>query len=232
VLVKVDKDAPSLTIGAPADNSTVSTASVAVLGTASDTPSGLQSLTVNGAPTSVALDGTFSTNVSLACGANTITAVANDNAGNQTTQSVQVNRTCLWVNSVRPPVYSSNVGSPTSSSLSAFKIRSTIPVKFQVYTDPAMTQLVTTPPAGSTARLTFARQDGSTDSTDLTDTLSGNANDDNIFRWTGSPDYQYIYNLGTTGRTAGTYFVQLTLYGPDGTTVLGQSARQYMVLRS
>lgn len=60
---------------------------------------------------------------------------------------------------------------------------------------------------------------------------SGNANTDNLFRWTGSPDYQYIYNLGTTGKAAGTYRVKLTLYAGDG-SVLAASAWQYLVLRS
>lgn len=234
LLVRVDKDAPALAITAPANNTTVSTSSVQVAETASDSPSGLQGLTVNGAPTSV-VGGSFTTNVSLACGSNSITGVATDNAGNETTVWVSVTRSCLWVSPVLQPIATSNgsQGNPTATSLSVFKIKSTIPVKFQVYLDQAMTQLMTTPPAGSSARLSFERYDATTDSSDAVDILpSGNANTDNLFRWTGSPDYQYICNLATTGKTAGTYRVRLTQLAADGTTVLGQSAWQYFVLRS
>jgi hypothetical protein len=173
--------------------------------------------------------------VSLACGSNSITGVATDNAGNQTTVSVSVTRSCLWVSPGLQPVATSNgsQGNPTATNLSVFKIKSTIPVKFQVYLDQAMTQLMTTPPAGSSARLAFEKYDATTDSSDAAEILpSGNANTDNLFRWTGSPDYQYIYNLATAGKTAGTYRVRLTLFAADGTTVLGQSAWQYFVLRS
>ncbi|HEY6835408.1 MAG TPA: hypothetical protein VI142_02965 [Gaiellaceae bacterium] len=235
LLVKVDKDAPVLTVGAPTTNSTVSADSVAVLGSASDTPSGLQGLTVNGTPTSVALDGTFSATVSLACGANTIAVVGTDFAGNQTTRSASVNRSCLWPGAILQPVATNNgsQGDPRATNLTVIKIKSTIPVKFQVYLNQAMTQLMTTPPAGSTARLSFERYDTTTDSSQPVDTYSaGSANTDNVFRWTASPDNQYVYNLATTGKTAGTYRVQLTLYAADGTTILGRSAWQYLVLRS
>ena len=59
-----------------------------------------------------------------------------------------------------------------------------------------------------------------------------NANTDSIFRWTGSPDYQFIYNLATAGNAQGTYGVQLTLYASNGTTILAQSLKQYFVLRN
>jgi hypothetical protein len=234
LLVKVDKDAPSLTIGAPTNNSTFATASVQVLGTAADTPSGLQSLTVNGVPTGVAVNGSFSASVALACGSNTITALATDNAGNQTSTSVNVTRSCLWVSPALQPVATSNgsQGNPSATNLSVFKIKSTIPVKFQVYSDQAMTQLLTTPPAGSSAKLSFEKYDNTTDSGASVEVLaSGNANTDNLFRWTGGPDYQYVYNLSTAGKAAGTYRARLTLYAGDG-SMLGQSAWQYFVLRS
>ena len=93
-----------------------------------------------------------------------------------------------------------------------------------------MTQLMTNPPAGSVAKLSFFKQDNDTQTTDLTDTLTGlTPNTDNIFRWDGT-SYQYIYNLGTTGKTAGTYGVQLTLYDSSN-TVLAQSAKYYFVLK-
>jgi hypothetical protein len=116
--------------------------------------------------------------------------------------------------------------------MDAFKIKSTIPVKFQVYLDQAKTQLMTTPPVGSTAKITFSKVDNTVDGETLTEVLAtSNANTDGLFRWTGAPDNQYIYNLGTTGKTGGTYAVQLTLFAADGST-LAKSALQYFVLRA
>jgi hypothetical protein len=93
--------------------------------------------------------------------------------------------------------------------------------------------VMTSPPAGSIAKLWFGKYDSSTDTSDAVDFVSaGNANTDSIFRWTGSPDYQFIYNLATAGNAQGTYGVQLTLYASNGTTVLAQSLKQYFVLRN
>ncbi len=234
LLVKVDKDAPSLSVTAPTDGGTVSTASVQVTGTAGDSLSGLGGVTVNNAAASVAADGSISASVNLSCGTNPISVAATDAAGNQTTRTLAVTRSCLWVGPVLQPVATSNgsQGNPAASNLSVFKIKSTIPVKFRIYSDQALTQLVTTPPAGSSAQLSMEKYDSTTDSSDPVDVLpAGNANTDNLFRWTGSPDYQYIYNLGTTGKAAGTYRVKLTLYAGDG-SVLAVSAWQYFVLRS
>jgi hypothetical protein len=114
-----------------------------------------------------------------------------------------------------------------------FKIKSVLPVKFQLFLDAGKTKLMTTPPAGSVARITFGKYDSTTDSVDPVAELisAGAANTDNLYRWTGSPDYQYIYNLSTTGKAAGTYGVTLTLFAADG-TILAKSATQYFVLRS
>jgi len=96
-----------------------------------------------------------------------------------------------------------------------------------------MTQLMTTPPTGSVAKLSFAKYDNTTDTSDSVDFVSaGNANTDNIFRWTGSPDYQWIYNLATAGNAQGTYSVKLTLYADNGTTVLASTLSQYFVLKN
>jgi hypothetical protein len=232
ILVKVDKTLPSLSITSPTSGSVVSTDTVIVTGNVSDTPSGVAGVTLNGTPATVT-GNTYSGSAALSCGNNTIAAVASDNAANTAQTQVSVTRSCLWVSDVLQPVATAtnSQGDPLAANLGAFKIKSTIPVKFRVYLDQARTQLMTSPPAGSHAGITFGRQDSSTDTTDLTDTLTGTANTDGMFRWTGSPDYQYIYNLGTTGKTAGTYYVQLTLFASDGTQ-LGQSAKQYFVLRS
>jgi hypothetical protein len=162
-------------------------------------------------------------------GSHTLTATAMDLAGNQgTSQLTYV--VGLKCGDILAPVAPNSSG--TAANLSAFKIKSVIPVKFRCYLDAAMTQLMTAPPAGSVAKLSFSKYDSTTETIDAVDFVSaGSANTDNIFRWTGSPDYQFIYTLATAGKAQGTYFVQMTLYAANGTTVLAVTAKQYFVLR-
>ena len=72
--------APSIAIGSPAGGSTVSTPSVVVSGSASDTGA-LASVSVNGVAATLEAGGAWSATVPLAAGANTITATATDQAG-------------------------------------------------------------------------------------------------------------------------------------------------------
>jgi hypothetical protein len=173
------------------------------------------------------------TGYSNAFGSHTLTATATDQAGNTNTATLTY-IVGLQAGEVLSPINSTGKANPAATNLDSFKIKSTIPVKFQLFNDTNKTQLMTSPPAGSVAKLTFFKQDSTTETSDLTETLAGTANTDNIFRWTGSPDNQYIYNLGTTGSKAGTYGVQLTLYDSSASnaTVLAQSAKYYFVLRT
>src|SRR5919112_2165915 len=166
-----------------------------------------------------------------AFGSHTLTATATDKAGNTGTATLTY-IVGLQAGEVLSPINSTGKANPAATNLDSFKIKSTVPVKFQLFNDANKTQLMTSPPAGSVAKLTFFKQDNDTTTTDLTDTLTGlTPNTDNIFRWSAT-DSQYIYNLGTTGKSAGTYGVQLTLYASNGTTVLAQSAKNYFVLRT
>jgi hypothetical protein len=72
---------PAVSIQSPADGSTTQSSAVTVVGAASD-DSGTPSLKVNGVPTPVQPDGSWSQRVALQAGANTITAVVTDKAGN------------------------------------------------------------------------------------------------------------------------------------------------------
>jgi hypothetical protein len=83
---------PALSITSPANGATVSSPNVTVAGTAADTGA-LTSLTVNGQAVSVGSGGAWSTNVALSAGANTITAVATDQAGLSTSKAVSVTYT-------------------------------------------------------------------------------------------------------------------------------------------
>jgi RHS repeat-associated protein len=92
-----DTQSPQLAITAPANNATLTTATVDIAGTASDTgvnASGVASVEVNGSSAVYnAATGTWSlSGFSLALGSNTLTARAIDRAGNATTQSITVVR--------------------------------------------------------------------------------------------------------------------------------------------
>jgi hypothetical protein len=96
---------PALSIAAPANGATVSSSSVTVSGTVSDTRV-ITSFTVDGQAVSVGAAGAWSTTVTLNQGANTIKALATDQAGFATEKSVSVTYTPT------PPVaHASQVGS-------------------------------------------------------------------------------------------------------------------------
>jgi hypothetical protein len=93
-----DTTPPSISITSPANNSSTTSSSITVSGTASDA-GGIQNVKVNG----VLATGTTSWSrsaVPLACGSNTISAVATDNAGNPGSASISVTRNC----DTTPPV--------------------------------------------------------------------------------------------------------------------------------
>jgi hypothetical protein len=85
-----DNTAPSLNVTAPPDNSTTLASSVTVTGSATDATA--LGVTVNGVPMSLDGSGAFSTAVGLAEGANVITVVATDAAGNTSTVVRNVTR--------------------------------------------------------------------------------------------------------------------------------------------
>ena len=81
---------PLVAITSPADGTTTDNPSVTVTGTASDPGSGAPGLKVNGEDVTIAGDGTWSKQMTLAQGENTISAVATDGAGNSTTATAKV----------------------------------------------------------------------------------------------------------------------------------------------
>ena len=76
--------------------------SVTVSGTDSDATSGIAGVKVNGAAATLG-SGTFAkTGVALACGTNTLTAVATDLAGRTSTHSITVTRQCFGLQFLQP----------------------------------------------------------------------------------------------------------------------------------
>ncbi|MCK4625081.1 MAG: hypothetical protein KAV00_07210, partial [Phycisphaerae bacterium] len=89
----LDTTPPTLTITPSTDGTTVTTPSITIAGTASDA-SGIASVTVNDALASGAADwSTWSAEVTLAEGENTITVVATDTAGNTATDTITITYT-------------------------------------------------------------------------------------------------------------------------------------------
>ncbi len=94
----IDTTPPALTISSPANNATVTSASLAVSGTASDSGfgnNGVSSVTVNGtSATGGTASGsgtaTWNATVTLVSGANTITVIAKDTLNNSTTKQITV----------------------------------------------------------------------------------------------------------------------------------------------
>jgi hypothetical protein len=84
-----DTTAPTLTVTAPADKSTVNTPTVKVTGKATDDV-GVTLVVVNDVPVTLLPDGTFAATVTLAEGDNTIVVKAFDAAGNVATQTLTV----------------------------------------------------------------------------------------------------------------------------------------------
>ncbi|WP_291983732.1 Ig-like domain-containing protein [Luteitalea sp.] len=109
--VTVDNTAPTLTLTSPANNSVTGTASATVAGTVTDASA--VTVTVNGTNVPVT-SGAFSTSVPLVVGTNTITVVATDAAGNQSTQTRTVTYTTGPTLAVRPILECVVELSPTS----------------------------------------------------------------------------------------------------------------------
>jgi hypothetical protein len=94
---------PTVAITSPANGSTTDNPAATVTGTASDPGGAVTSLKVNGDAVAVAADGTWSKALTLAPGANTITAEARDAAANTGSATVKVTYTPKVVPPVKPP---------------------------------------------------------------------------------------------------------------------------------
>lgn len=81
----VDTVAPSLDLTSPEDELGTNASTIIVSGTTNDATSGPVTVTVNGDPVTVSESGTFSKEVTLVEGSNTITVIATDKAGKSTT---------------------------------------------------------------------------------------------------------------------------------------------------
>lgn len=85
ITITVDTTAPEMDITSPAEGSITNVAVCVVSGRTNDATSSPASLKVNGKTVAISSDGSFSTEITLSEGTNTITIVATDDAGKSTT---------------------------------------------------------------------------------------------------------------------------------------------------
>jgi RHS repeat-associated protein len=86
--VVLDTVPPAITVASPADGARLTSSSVAVSGTVTDATA--VRLQLNGAPVTVQPGGNFSQTVALSAGANPLTLLATDAAGNTSTRTITV----------------------------------------------------------------------------------------------------------------------------------------------
>jgi hypothetical protein len=87
---------------------------------------------------------------------------------------------------------------------SAFKLGSTIPVKLKI------TDCSGAPVSNLSLQISLLKLDGSPDGIAVEEFYSTVPDQGNLMRFTGSPDYQYIYNLGTKNLTQGDFKVTVS----------------------
>ena len=85
VSFKIDTVPPELSVTSPVNKLVTNKTTVTVAGTTNDATSSPVTLTINGSAVTVYDDGTFSKDITLKDGSNTITVVAKDGAGRTTT---------------------------------------------------------------------------------------------------------------------------------------------------
>lgn len=90
VTFKVDTVPPTLSVTSPADGLVTNKSTVTVAGTTNDVTSKPVTVTVNGTSVTVGADGSFSKDINLQNGSNTITVIAKDAAGKTTTVTRKV----------------------------------------------------------------------------------------------------------------------------------------------
>lgn len=90
ITIKIDTVPPALNVTSPAEGLVTNTAQCVVTGTTNDVTSSPVTLTVNGSPVTVQTNGAWTTTITLTEGENTITIVAKDSAGKETTVTRKV----------------------------------------------------------------------------------------------------------------------------------------------
>jgi hypothetical protein len=179
---QVDATVPNLSVTCPSTVLLNGKASASV--TASDGQSGLAtdpSATVS-IPTSPV-------------GAKTVTRTATDNVGHSTTKSCTTNVIYAFSGILQPV---------NADGSSIFKLGSTVPIKFNLMDAGKALQ------GAAVANLTIAKVTNEIDGTFVEATSTSAATTGTLFRYDSSGQ-QYIFNLGTSGLSKGTWNLKVTL---------------------
>jgi hypothetical protein len=186
--VKIDKTSPQITINIPANRgSYILNQTVLANWSANDSISGI-ALATGTVPSGKAID-------TATVGNKTFSVNATDDAGNQANKTVTYS-----------VVYNYSGGLPPLGK-DAYKLGSTIPVKFQL--QDANGNYIAT----ATARIYLAKVTNGVVGNEIEGVSSGNANTGNLFR---NADKRYIFNLNTKPLSAGTW--QIRIFLDDGTS--------------
>ena len=195
LVVKLDETNPSVAITSPVGGTTIAT-SVTVSGTESDPISGVAGVKVNGAAATLGSDTFAKTGVPLACGINTLTAVATDLASRTSTHSITVTRQCFGLQFLQPLDQSTS-----APVMNKGKYGRVIPVKV-LLTLASGTALDSSALASNGWTLQLGVNGASCSSGAGTDEIEAyadagaSAGGSSLFRWDSSAG-QWIYNLDT-----------------------------------
>ena len=234
LVVKLDETNPSVAITAPVGGATTIATSVTVNGTDDDATSGIAGVKINGAAATLG-SGTFSrTGVALACGVNTLTAVATDHAGRTSTTSVNVTRQCFALQFMRPLDQST-----AAPIMNKGKYGRVIPVKV-LLTLASGTALDGPALAGNGWTLQMGVNGAScstgagTDEIEAYADAGASAGGSSLFRWDSTAG-QWIYNLDTKAppgmvMTVGGCY-RLDVYVSDGSNKVIVSTGTYAVFQ-
>src|SRR5205823_5463881 len=112
-------------ISSPANNSNTIASTITVSGSDSDALSGVFSVSVNGVGATLG-SGFSASSVPIVCGANTITALATDLAGNTQTSTITVTKLCYTIQYLQPLDQTTNLSNPI---INTGKYGRVVPVK-------------------------------------------------------------------------------------------------------
>jgi hypothetical protein len=233
----IDLTDPSVAITSPADGLTTIALSVQVKGTASDTPSGIATVTVNGRATDNAASWTTSTTVNLNCGVNTLTALATDQAGRTNTASMTVTRLCFGIQYAQPLDETTGSQAPVEND---GKYGRVIPVKVIVSaaTGAALNNVYFTA-NGLALQIgvngASCSSGGGSDAIEAYADAGQSSGGSNLFRWASSSENSWIYNLDTKsppGMTMATNSCyRLDVYVSDGANKVKISTTTYALFK-
>ena len=135
----------------------------------------------------------------FALGTTTVTCSAADAHGNTATSTFRVTVT-KWSGILQPI---------NADGSSIFKLKSTVPVKLQLFQNDGVT-----PDSTATVTISIVKYSGNVEGTYAEATSTSAATTGNLFRYDTTSN-QYIFNWGTNGLSTGTWLLKVNVNGND-----------------